>query len=116
MSTVIRGPLWADLGGVWPETPWLLEQAARARQAATASTATPRQKPALLPGRTPLREQLPSCSGASPRLVCVIPEPSDLTWPHHLALSGSIVHPVHRAVKTVTIRETLGRQSPGRPS
>jgi len=88
MSTVIRGPLWADLAGDPPATPWL-EQAARARQAATASTATPREKPALLPGRTPLRELLPSCFGALPRLVCVIPEPSDLTWPHGLALPGS---------------------------
>jgi hypothetical protein len=64
-------------------------QAARARQAATASTATPREKLALLPGRTPLREQLPSWFGAPPRLVFVIPEPSDLTWPHDLALHGS---------------------------
>jgi len=80
MSTVIRGPLWADRAGVWPETPWLeLEQAARARQAAAASSATPRGKPALLPGRTPLREQLPSCFGAPPRLVYVIPDTSDLT-------------------------------------
>jgi hypothetical protein len=84
MSTVIRAPVCADLAGVWPETPWLLEQAARARQAATASTATPREKAALLPGRTPLREQLPSCLGAPPRLVCVIPESSDLTW--HMTL------------------------------
>jgi hypothetical protein len=89
MSTVIRGPLWAEFAGVWPETPWLeLEQAARARQAA-ASTATPREKPALLPGGTPTRELLPSCFGAPPRLVFVIPETSDLTWPHDLALHGS---------------------------
>ena len=38
--SVIRGPLWADLAWLSPETPWL-EQAARVRQAATASTATP---------------------------------------------------------------------------
>jgi hypothetical protein len=70
MSTVIRDPLWADRAGVWPETPWLeLEQAARARQAAAASTATPRENPALLP----------SCFGAPPRLVYVIPDTSDLT-------------------------------------
>jgi hypothetical protein len=57
MSTVIRGPLWADLAGVWPETPWLLEQAARPRQTTSAAT-TIQEKPALLPWGMSACEQL----------------------------------------------------------
>ena len=58
MATVMRGPLVAELAGVWPETPWLLEQAARARQT-TSATTTIREKPALPPWGMPPREHLP---------------------------------------------------------
>jgi hypothetical protein len=72
MSTVIRDPLAADLAGAWPETPWLLEQAARARPAAIASAAAFQGKPAILPRGAPVREQLESTFGVLFRLVCAI--------------------------------------------
>jgi hypothetical protein len=72
MSTVIRGPLWADLAGVWPETPWLLVQAARPRQAISASAAILAEGPDLPPRGAPVREQLQSFLGALPQMVCAI--------------------------------------------
>jgi hypothetical protein len=36
MATVMRGPLVVELAGVWPETPVLLEQAARNTQPVSA--------------------------------------------------------------------------------
>src|SRR5947207_3672919 len=72
MATVIRGPLWADLAGAWPETPWLLVQAARPRPAISASTTTLTERPALPPRGALLRERLQSFLGALPQMVCAI--------------------------------------------